>query len=76
MTYGPGKYNDECTRIREAYKAAGVLVVVVGGSRGHGFSSQIVGGQSGAVMHAVITTLRAVADQIEEDLNTPTGRDT
>ena len=40
MTFGPGKYDDICTLVRETTKADGVLVVILGGDRGNGFSAQ------------------------------------
>jgi hypothetical protein len=40
MAYGPGKYDAECTMIRELTNARGVIVLVVGGDRGGGFSCQ------------------------------------
>jgi len=40
MTIGPGKYDDLCTAVREETNAAGVIVIVIGGTRGHGFSCQ------------------------------------
>lgn len=40
MTLGPGKYDDLCTMVREKAKAAGVLLIVLGGEKGPGFSCQ------------------------------------
>lgn len=37
---GAGKYDDLCTYVREQTKAAGVLVIVLDGERGNGFSCQ------------------------------------
>jgi hypothetical protein len=40
MTIGPGKYDDLCTTVREELEADGVILIVLGGIRGHGFSCQ------------------------------------
>lgn len=40
MALGPGKYDDLCTYVREQAKAQGVLLIVLGGERGSGFSCQ------------------------------------
>lgn len=37
---GPGKYDDLCTIVREQAQAAGVIVIVIGGNKGSGFSCQ------------------------------------
>lgn len=45
MALGPGKYDDECTMVRRAvgigpHSGGGVIVIVMGGNRGNGFSCQ------------------------------------
>jgi hypothetical protein len=40
MALGHGKYDAECTNVREHTQAAAVALIVVGGDRGHGFSVQ------------------------------------
>jgi hypothetical protein len=45
MTFGPGKYDDLATMVREAAgvgskRGGGVIVIVVNGERGNGFSVQ------------------------------------
>lgn len=40
MAFGPGKYDDLCTMVREQAKAAGAIVIVMNGERGSGFSCQ------------------------------------
>jgi hypothetical protein len=40
MTFGPGKYDDLCTEVREKANARGAIVIVIGGERGNGFSCQ------------------------------------
>ena len=42
---GPGKYDDVCTTVRALVglgtgKPGGVIVIVIGGDKGHGFSCQ------------------------------------
>lgn len=37
---GPGKYDYECTLVRECTQAEGVAVLILGGERGNGFSVQ------------------------------------
>jgi hypothetical protein len=40
MTVGPGKYDDLCTVVREKANAAAAIVIVIGGTKGSGFSVQ------------------------------------
>jgi hypothetical protein len=45
MAFGPGKYDDACTRLREEVglsdgDAGGIIVIVIGGHLGNGFSCQ------------------------------------
>ena len=62
MPLGPGKYDDVCTEIREKTKAEGVIVLVIGGERGSGFSCQ-----ADIFNTAMLpATLRSIADQIEQ----------
>jgi hypothetical protein len=62
MAIGPGKYDDEATRVRLSTKAKGVIVVVLGGHLGTGFSAQA----SLEVTLMLPRLLRDLADQIEE----------
>jgi hypothetical protein len=39
---GPGKYDDACTVVREMTGATCTVVVVIGGSKGSGFSVQTI----------------------------------
>ena len=64
MTIGPGKYDDECTLVRERTHAKGVVVIVVGGDKGAGFAVQTTTTQAVMDLPAV---LRTMADQIEAD---------
>jgi hypothetical protein len=44
MALGPGKYDDICTMVTEQVgtgeRGGGVIVIVLGGNRGNGFSCQ------------------------------------
>jgi len=40
MPLGPGKYDSLCTKVREEAKARGVIVIVIEGKEGSGFSCQ------------------------------------
>jgi hypothetical protein len=40
MPIGPGKYDQYCTDVREKTKADAVLLIVIGGDLGGGFSCQ------------------------------------
>jgi hypothetical protein len=65
MPLGPGKYDVECGDIRERTKAQTVIVIVIGGSKGTGFSMQ-----STDPMHIGKTpmVLRTVAAEIESSV--------
>ncbi len=64
MPRGGGKYDAACTQAREATEAEGVVLIVLHGSHGSGFSVQ----GSARVTHALPRLLRSMADQIEADL--------
>lgn len=40
MALGPGLYDDEVTALRKRYHAVGVVLIVMGGDKGEGFSMQ------------------------------------
>ena len=40
MPLGPGKYDDECTLMREQLEAQAVILIVFSGKKGSGFSVQ------------------------------------
>jgi ribose 5-phosphate isomerase RpiB len=65
MTTGPGKYDDVATMVREKTEAACVVVIVIDGNHGNGFSVQAT--NLGGMFAAVPIALRMAADQIEED---------
>jgi hypothetical protein len=70
MAIGPGKYDDLCTAIRESTNAECVILVVVGGNLGHGFSVQLL---NSSTMIQIPNVLREVATQIERDLRSVTN---
>jgi hypothetical protein len=43
MAHGPGKYDDACTAARESTQAEAVVLLVLNGDRGTGFSVQALG---------------------------------
>lgn len=62
MAFGPGKYDPECTELREKIKAHGVLLMVFGGVKGDGFSCQA----SPEITLSLPQILRCIANDIEE----------
>jgi hypothetical protein len=64
MAEGPDKYDAWCTMVRTGVHAEGVLMMVVNGVYGSGFSCQ----GSREVHRNMVTVLRNVADQLEQDL--------
>lgn len=63
MPIGPGKYDAACTDVREKTKAAGVLLIVLGGEHGNGFACQTA---PEALLY-LPELLEAVAEQIRRD---------
>lgn len=62
MPLGPGKYDAEVTELRERLKAAGVVLIVIRGERGDGFSAQLPMAQT----LLIADMLETVARQIRE----------
>lgn len=61
---GPGKYDDLCTYVRELTDADGVILVVVSGKRGQGFSMQA----TLEVIKIAPQVLRIIADKLDADI--------
>jgi len=61
---GPGKYDDLATYVRESADATAVVVIVVSGSKGSGFSVQA----AADFLPALPALLRHLADNIEQGL--------
>jgi hypothetical protein len=63
MALGPGKYDDACTVVREMTNADCVMVVVLGGDKGNGFSVQTV---DPSVVDILSDLLEHMAKQLRE----------
>ena len=63
MPLGPGKYDELATHVREASGAACVVVAVIGGKNGSGFSVQATAFVSPTALAAM---LRDIANGIEQ----------
>jgi hypothetical protein len=69
MAIGPGKYDHLCTYVREQAHADAVLLIVLGGNLGNGFSCQSATEDLQKVLPSL---LRQIAVQIEAGI--PTGQ--
>lgn len=65
MAIGPGKYDDVCTQVREQLEAAGVILVVIGGKKGNGFSVQ----GTLQVIATLPDTLEHMAREMRKDMS-------
>ena len=61
MAAGAGKYDSIATAAREQAQAEGVILIIVGGIHGPGFSAQL----SAHDLQVMPAILRAIADDIE-----------
>lgn len=61
---GPGKYDTECTAVRESTKARGCILLVIEGDKGTGFSAQL----DLETTIKIPSLLRGMADSIDQDL--------
>jgi len=61
MAIGPGQYDDVATTVRTETRAEGVIILVINGRRGSGFSAQL----PRALTLAMPAILRDLADQID-----------
>jgi hypothetical protein len=64
MPQGPGKYDHLATYVREQSGGEGVIVIVLGGNNGSGFSVQLI---DQVLTIPLPQLLREMADQIEGD---------
>ena len=62
MALGPGKYDDLATEVRTKAGAEGVIVLVINGTKGSGFSAQL----PPALTVRISELLRDMARQIEQ----------
>jgi len=70
MAYGPGKYDSLATLVRRRARARAVIVLVMQGDHGNGFSVQ----GDDESMRIIVPLLRTMADDIEKDLESNLGR--
>jgi hypothetical protein len=66
MALGPGKYDDLATHVREETDARLVIIAVIGGHQGGGFSVQTLDPK---MMLMLPEMLRNMADMIERDVS-------
>ena len=64
MAFNPGIYDDDCTSVRERHQANGVILVVIGGQKGQGFSVQA----TGDILVRLPAILESIARQIREQM--------
>ena len=64
MALGPGKYDDECTSLRETLGAEGIILLVFKGPKGSGFSCQA----PLDVTLRIPAVLRELAEEIEKSI--------
>jgi len=62
MPFGPGKYDDACTAARLATGADACILIIVGGSKGEGFSVQAT---TDVPPRVLATLLLEVAKQLD-----------
>lgn len=65
MALGPGKYDDLCTQVREQLEADGVILVVIRGKKGSGFSVQ----GTLQVIATLPDTLEHMASEMRKDMS-------
>jgi len=61
MPLGPGKYDRSCSQVREETNAGAVILIVLGGDLGSGFSVQAFP----SLLPGLPTLLRTVAAELE-----------
>ena len=70
MAFGPGKYDNLASLVRRKAMASDVLLVVIGGTKGMGFSVQstaVNAEQRAGKMRVLAAALRQVADEMDRD---------
>ena len=65
MTAGPGKYDDMATYVQEETDAHLVVIAIIDGNKGSGFSVQAV---SMELLKRIPQVLRDLADSLEIDI--------
>jgi len=66
---GPGKYDMQCTAVRETTSAKGVILMVIDGDQGTGFSVQV----APVLLATLPDVLEMVAKQIRSFVMTATN---
>lgn len=66
MNTGPGKYDDLCTLVRRRSNASAVVLIVLGGDKGSGFSLQGLEESPGVLAALMPDMMRGIADEIEQ----------
>lgn len=64
MSNGAGIYDEDCGNVREKNNASGVLLIVLGGDKGNGFSIQA----EGNIIQNVPEMLESIAKELRSDL--------
>jgi hypothetical protein len=64
---GPGKYDDLATYVREHAEAEAVVVIVLAGNNGSGFSVQAHARSAQRLQSGMARLLRQVADDIDAE---------
>jgi hypothetical protein len=69
MAFGPGKYDELATYVREKAEATCVVVVILGGNKGVGFEQQIRASPAEfpQMLDQCARALRQVADAMQTD---------
>jgi hypothetical protein len=69
MTMGPGKYDEEATWVQAKTQAHGVLLIILSGDKGNGFSIASFDIQATLdITLALPKLLREMADQVDADI--------
>jgi len=64
--FGPGKYDDLCTLVRERSGGKAVIICIFDGDQGTGMSAQFDLKEDPTLIFTVPLVLRQAADRIEE----------
>lgn len=67
MPFGAGKYDELASLVRETTQAEVAVVLVGGGTRGDGFSVQLLTSDPISALRKVAQALRETAELIEAD---------
>ena len=68
MPLGPGKYDDLCTDVRKKANAEGVVLIILHGNQGNGFSVQATVPITLTLAKLLRDTADVIQDSIKEDL--------